>query len=125
MSLRLPSFLLRIGLAVVFAYAATASFLDPITWVGYFPRFLREIVPGETLLPIFSVYEIGLALWLLSGVRVFPAALLSAATMAAIVIPNMAVLDVVFRDVAILFMALALAALHRSDQRPTTHDQRQ
>ena len=119
MHTRLPSFLLRIGLAVVFGYAATASFLDPQSWIGFFPRWLRDIVPGETLLPIFSVYEIGLALWLLSGKAQFKAALVAALTMAAIILPNIMVLDVIFRDVAILFMALALMALVKSEARST------
>lgn len=113
---RLPSFLLRIGLAIVFGYAATASFLDPIAWQGYFPRFLRELIPANILLTTFSIYEILLALWLLSGKYTYYAAILASITMAAIVLPNLNQLDVIFRDIAILFAALALAMLHRESR---------
>ncbi len=112
----LVSFLLRIGLGIVFLYAATASFITPHDWVGFFPQWLRHIISGETLLPIFSTYEIILALWLISGEKTFFAALLAAATLCAIIIPNIFVLDVIFRDVAILFAALALAALTKESR---------
>ncbi len=108
---KLVSFLLRAGLAVVFLYAGIASLLDPISWVGYIPAWLREIVPAETFLLVHAVGEIILALWLLSGKRAFEAAIVSALAMAGIIIFNLNLLDVVFRDFAILVMALALAVL--------------
>ena len=107
------SFLLRAGLAVVFLYAAVASFLDPNSWIGFLPQFLRNIVPANILLILFSIYEIILGLWLLSGKKIYPAAILAIITMASIVIFNMGALDIVFRDVAILFAALALAVLSK------------
>ncbi len=111
----LVSFLLRVGLATVFFYAAIASFLEPENWVGFFPLWMRAILPGTVLLPMFSVYEIALSLWLLSGKRAFEAALLAAATLFAITVTNIGALDIVFRDIAILFAALALAVLHRKN----------
>lgn len=109
----LVSFLLRIGLATVFLYAAVASFLDPLSWIGFFPSFLRDMFDANKLLMFFSVFEIALALWLLSGVRTFFAGLAAAATLSGIILGNLGILDIVFRDVAILFAALALVALHK------------
>jgi hypothetical protein len=110
---RLVSFLLRMGIGLVFFYAAVAAFITPDNWVGFFPQWLHDIIPGTVLLPIFSTYEILLALWLISGKHTYWAALLAAATLLAIVLPNILVLDVIFRDIAILFSALALAALSK------------
>ncbi len=68
---------------------------------------------------IFSIYEIVLGLWLLTDKKTFHAASLAALTMTMIIIFNLSALDLVFRDVAILFAALALAALHHKNC-PTT-----
>jgi len=113
----LVSFLLRLGLAVAFLYAAVAAILDPTSWVGFIPLWLRDIIPGDIFLIIHSVGEIVLALWLLSGKRTYLAALLASAAMFFIIIFNFGALDIVFRDVAILFMAIALAVLTKSEAR--------
>jgi hypothetical protein len=115
MQTRLVSFLLRTGLAIAFLYAAIASFLEPISWIGFFPAFLRELLPAEILLMVFSVYELGLALWLLSGKASYYAGLLSAATLAGIIVFNLGALDIIFRDIAILASALALVALEKPE----------
>lgn len=109
----LVSFLLRLGIASVFLYAAVASILEPDSWVGFLPQWMGSFFPLYTLLIIFSVYEIGLALWLLSGKSAFYAAAIAALTMAGILVQNLGAFDIVFRDVAILFSALALASLHK------------
>ena len=70
----------------------------------------------KIFLPIFSVYEIALGLWLLSNKKTFYAAILSALTMAGIVIFNLQGMNVVFRDVTIFFAAAALAVLTKDNQ---------
>jgi uncharacterized membrane protein YphA (DoxX/SURF4 family) len=102
------SLLLRFGLATIFLYAAISSFLVPEEWVGYFPQVLRDIVPADILLPIFSIYELLLAGWLLSGLYVQYAALLSAATLAGIVVSNFQLFAITFRDIALIFASIAL-----------------
>ena len=99
---------LRLGLAFVFLYAVVGSFMNPDAWIGYFPKFLTTLVPGNLLLPLFSGYEIVLALWLLSGKKVFIPAAISAATMLGIVVFNLSLLDVTFRDIGLFFAAVAL-----------------
>ena len=111
------SLILRIALASVFLYAAISSFISPNDWIGYMPRFMRSIVPDDVLLGGFSVFEIALSVWLLSGLFVKYAALLSAALLAGIVVLNPALLPITFRDIGLFIAALALYAEH---DKPTT-----
>ena len=104
--------LLRIGLAIIFAYAAISSFKNPQDWVGYLPRFLAKSDQAHNVLKIFSVYELGLSLWIASGKYVKYAALLAAATLAGIITFNFKLFAITFRDVALIFSALALFALN-------------
>ena len=110
---RLVSFLLRIGLVSVFLYAAVASFLNPDAWVGFLPLWARNIIPANILLFLFSTYELALAFWLISAKKLYYAALVSGATLLAIIVQNIGALDLVFRDVAIFFSAVALAVMSR------------
>ena len=71
----------------------------------------RDTFPDQMKLILFgfSSYELVLVALLLLDMYVYQAAILSALTMIGIVMTNAAGMDVVFRDVAIMFMALALA----------------
>lgn len=111
----LTPLLLRLGLSIIFLYAAISSLHSPLDWVGYLPSFWRGSPHATSLLRIFSVYEILLALWLLSGRYVRYAGLLCALTLAAIVVSNFSLFAISFRDIALVFAALALAF---SDTRP-------
>jgi uncharacterized membrane protein YphA (DoxX/SURF4 family) len=104
------SLILRIALAFVFLYAAVSSFVSPDDWIGYMPRFMRGIVPDQMLLGGFSLFEIVLSVWLLSGLYAKYAALLAAAMLAGIVVLNPALLPITFRDIGLFIAALALYA---------------
>jgi len=104
----LTSFFLRSGLAIVFFYAGIASLISPQNWIGFIPQFVQNNFPASVLLILFSVYEILLGLWLLSDKKIFYASLVSSVTMFFIIISNIFIFDVVFRDIAILFMAISL-----------------
>lgn len=101
--------LLRIGIAVVFLYAAVAATLQPFNWIGYIPPVLRAIFPADLLLMGFSGFQVLLALWVLSGWKTLYAASLAAITFVAILVVNIGQIDIVFRDIAIFFAAVALA----------------
>jgi len=103
--------LLRIGLAVVFLYAAAGSLMHPEQWVGYLPSFLAEMHNATSLLKAIAVSEILLALWLLSGKFTRYAGLLAAAMLAGIVVSQPSALIITFRDIGLVFMALALAVV--------------
>ncbi len=104
----LTPLLLRFGLAFVFAYAAIGSLVNPDEWIGYLPSQLTEHLSATLLIKFFGVYELLLAVWLLSGVYVRYAALLCAATLGGIIVSNLGILIVTFRDIGLLFAALAL-----------------
>lgn len=104
----LSATLLRVGLAIIFLYAAISSFKNPQDWIGYLPKFARDHISSNTLLHIFSAYEAALALWLLSGRYVKYAALLAALTLGGIVLSNFSLFAITFRDIALIFAALAL-----------------
>ena len=107
----LISFLLRSGLAIVFLYAGISSFLNPTSWIGFVPNFIELIIPKEIFLIIFSAYEILLGTGLLFDYKTFTLAILSSVTLFLILFVNIMNLEILFRDIAILFMALALIAL--------------
>lgn len=112
----LVSFFLRAGLAVVFLYAGIASLISPENWVGFIPQFIQDNFPASILLILFSVYEISIGLWLLSNKKIFYASILSSKIMFLIIIFNFSVFDVVFRDIAILFMAISLVILSKGEK---------
>ncbi len=109
---RLVDFFLRAGLAIAFLYAAVAQMLRPEQWIIWFPAWLGKIADLTILLYIFSAYQVGLALWLFTDKKTVYAACLAAMTLLGIIIFNITALDLIFRDIAMLFMALALLALH-------------
>jgi hypothetical protein len=108
---KLASLLLRVGLASVLLYVAISSFLTPSDWVGYLPHFLTSRFSGHTLLFLFSVYELLLAVWLLSKIYIKYAAALAALTFSIIIFTNPGLLPITFRDITMVFAALALIAI--------------
>lgn len=103
--------LLRLALATVFLYAAIASHVSPKEWIGYFPTMLTDHVSSTLLLRLFSVYELFLAAWLLTGFYVRYAALLAAATLFGIVVSNFHLFIISFRDIGLMLAAVALATM--------------
>jgi len=108
------SWILRIGLAFVFLYAAISGIQSPQEWVGYLPTFMTKFMAATTLLRFFEVYEFALALWLISGFYLRYAALLTALTLGGIVVTNPGQLIITFRDVGLACTALALAVMSKS-----------
>lgn len=109
----LPTLLLRLGLVVILLYAAIGSFVDPREWIGYLPAFLTDIIDGSVLLNMFAIFELALTAWLLSGIYTRYAALVAAAMLTGIVLANFDLFAITFRDIALIFAALALAALSK------------
>lgn len=108
--------ILRWGLAFVFFYAAVASLLSPLNWIGYFPDFLRAVVPARWLLTGFAIYEIILAIFLFTGRKIVWVSPLTAITLVGIAVFNLNILDVTFRDVGLIFMALGLYELVKENK---------
>jgi len=103
------SFFLRVGLSIVFLYVGIAAFLTPNAWIGFIPGFIQNIIPGATFLHMHSIFNILLAIWIMSNKKIFYASILASLSLLAIIVFNYSSLDIIFRDLAILFASLALA----------------
>lgn len=108
-----PRLLLRIAIALAFLYPAISSLITPAAWIGYFPHFMLGVVPDAVLLAIWSLVEVILALWILSGKWIFLPSLIACVALLGIVLFNLPLLDIVFRDVALALVALYLALTAR------------
>ncbi|MBU6321242.1 MAG: DoxX family membrane protein [Patescibacteria group bacterium] len=103
-------FVLRLGLAFAFLYPPYAALSDPLSWEGYFPPFVHALpVSPLVLLHALGVVEVGIAVWVLSGWKIRLPALAAAALLLAIVGFNTFDFEILFRDLAIASIAVALA----------------
>lgn len=107
----LISFFLRLAISIPFLYAAIAAFLTPESWIGFLPGWIGSIMPAEIALSAFSIYQIVLSLWLLSGKWLQYSSLLASTTLLGITIFNLGALDIVFRDVGLFIASVSLALL--------------
>lgn len=109
--------LLRVGVAFALIYPAISAFLTPDAWIGYFPTFARDILGSdaslEYALHLFGIIEVTLGIWILAGKRIFIPSVLATAILFLIVVFNISLLDILFRDIPIMLMAIALAIAHR------------
>jgi hypothetical protein len=115
---RRPLQLLQLGLAFVFVYASISALASPAAYRSYIPSVWAEWSPPMTdlLLRSFALYELTLAVALLTRRFCYLASLLSALTLLGIIGLNADAFEVLFRNVAITFAALALAAMRHGDQ---------
>lgn len=111
--------ILRIGLAFAFLFPPIDAIFDPYSWLGYFPTFIvqnaRAIgIPDLVLLHSFGAVEVIVALWVLSGWRIFWPSCLALIMLLTIVILDSpgGQFEVLFRDLSIASIALALAVAH-------------
>lgn len=109
----LPHIVLRVSLAFSFLYPAVAGLIAPSNWIGYFPSFLLDMFPETGLLITFELFQIVLALWILSGKKPLWANALALFVLVAIIIFNFSQMDVLFRDISLAGIALALILLAR------------
>jgi hypothetical protein len=102
--------IVRIGVAFAFLYPPVDALGSPDSWSGYFPPFLLNSgIDTLVLLHGFGVIEVIIALWILSGWRVYVPAVIAAVMLVSIVAFNLSQFEILFRDLAIAAAALALA----------------
>jgi hypothetical protein len=104
---RLSVTVLRLGLAFVFGYAAVTSLVHPELVAQYVPMAVPPLI-ASALLPLFGVYELGLAVGLMSRRHVNGAAMLAMLTLVVITLLNLDAFGVLFRNVAIGCAAASL-----------------
>src|ERR1700686_3043477 len=98
---RVSNFILRAGVAFAFLYPPIDALLDPYSWIGYLPHFARGFVPDLVLLHGFGLLEVVIALWILSGKKIFLPSLAATAILVVIVFLNLQDFQIIFRDVSI------------------------
>src|SRR3989344_6072154 len=106
---RMANLILRLGVAFAFLYPPIDALFDPDSWIGYFPKFMHGVLPDMVLLHGFGAVEAIIALWILSGKKIVLPSLAATVILTAIIIVNLQNFQIVFRDVAIAAMSLALA----------------
>lgn len=106
---RLAHLTLRVAVAFAFAYPAVNAFFNPESWLGYFPHFMRGYVPDTVLLHSWGALEIVIAVWILSGWRIFFPSALAAVMLLSIVAIDNYQFEILFRDLSIAGAAAALA----------------
>src|SRR3989344_1717535 len=107
---KIISLLLRLSLAFAFIYAAVSIFISPENWIGFVPAFIGNIERAYAL-QAHAVFDLIIGLWLLTNKETFYASVLAALNLFAIVIVNLSQLDIVFRDISLFIVAIALAFL--------------
>ncbi len=108
---------LRIGVAFAFLYPPFAALSDPYSWIGYFPSFLHALPVSElVLLHAFGVLEVAIALWILSGRNIRIPAAIATFLLVGIVLFNLPEFPVLFRDLAIACMTVALVLWPRTER---------
>lgn len=105
----LAALVLRVGVAFAFLYPPINALVDPQSWIGYFPSFVHGYVPDMVLLHGFGLVEVAIALWILSGKRIFIPSALAALLLLAIVVLDASEFQILFRDLSIAAAAAALA----------------
>ena len=103
--------LLRVGLAFVYAYASVAIYFNPESFTKYIPPSMQSMMPMDLFLIVFGVAEVLLVIWLLSGKRTEYAGIISAVIMMSIVLTNITYFSILFRNVCIAFASVALFIL--------------
>ncbi len=113
--LPLAELLLRAALAFAFLYPPINALFDPYAWSGYFPTFLLTLAGSHEilLLHFFGIIEAALAVWILFGRNVRIPCTIAAALLIAIVVFNLNQFAVLFRDLSIALIAIALAIAPR------------
>lgn len=103
--------LLRIGVAIAFIYPPVSAWFNADSWLGYFPGFVVGtfgLFGTTVLLHAFGVFEIIIGLWILSGKHILVPSTLATLTLTLIILFNINQMDVLFRDISIALMSLAL-----------------
>ncbi len=113
---KLSNFLLRFGVSFALLYPPIDALSNPDSWIGYFPKFLQNFASDMTLLHWFGVVEVFLAVWILSGKKIFWPTFIVGFLLLSIIFFNMNNFEVIFRDVTIAAVAFALALDARAGQ---------
>lgn len=105
---RATDIVLRLGLAFAFLYPPIDALFDPESWIGYLPQFVRGYAPELVVLHIFGLLEVAIGIWILFGKKIFLPSLAALGILVVIVLLNLEDFQIIFRDLSIAALALAL-----------------
>lgn len=105
--------IIKIAVAFSFIYPAVASLIAPTSWVGFIPDWTSYIISKESFLLLFSIFQIVLGVSILFLKKIFYPSITAAFILFSIVIFNIGTMDIVFRDISIGLIAIALAIMTR------------
>ena len=101
--------LLRIAIAFAFLYPPYDTLFNPDSWITFFPQFMLGWAPSNELLWGWGIVEVVIALWILSGKKIFIPSLAATILLCLIVIFNLPLMEIVFRDLSLALVAATLA----------------
>ncbi len=109
---------LRFSLALSFIYPAISAWFNPYAWIGYFPAFMLDFAGPNVILMlhIFGATEIVIGLSIIFGRKILYPSIVAAIYLLLIVVLNLSQMDVIFRDISILGIAIALILLHKEEK---------
>jgi hypothetical protein len=101
--------LMRIAIAFAFLYPPFDSYFHPYSWISFFPPFMLGHVSDGMLLFGWGAIEAIIAVWILSGKKIFIPSLAATILLLAIVVFNLSMFEIVFRDISLALVAATLA----------------
>lgn len=111
------SLLIRVGLAIVFVYAAISALITPNAWVGFIPDFSNQFLDPIIALDILSVMQLLLAVWLVTPYLPIFSAIVSALFLGGLMVTNIEEFLITFRDIALVFGCAAVVVLEWPQKR--------
>ncbi|MBI2133438.1 hypothetical protein HYU11_02030 [Candidatus Woesearchaeota archaeon] len=109
---KLASLVLRLGIAIVLLYSSISLIVQQESWARL--SGIELIIEPESAILLFLLFQILLSLWLVSGIMIFEAAIVSAATLLLITLFNTGFFA---RDAAIISGSMALIVLNHKKNR--------
>ncbi|OHA17379.1 MAG: hypothetical protein A3G52_03750 [Candidatus Taylorbacteria bacterium RIFCSPLOWO2_12_FULL_43_20] len=109
---KISYFLIRTAIAFAFLYPAVRIHFDPQSWTGYFPLFIKASIPELILVSIYTFVHVAIAVWILTGKKLFVPYATATILLLAVVLFNLNQIDILFRDISLLFVTAGLAVGH-------------
>lgn len=109
---KLAELILRLGSAFAFIFPPLNALVNPYSWIGYFPSFIKGFVPDLVLLHSFGAVEIIIALWIIFGKKIFWPSATASLMLLGIIVFNFNNFEILFRDISILAMTLSLSIMY-------------
>lgn len=111
----LPAFFLRLGLGYCFLFAAFEIFIFPERLTPYIPDFITTFIPANIFHPLFGIFEVILAIWLILGKKLLIPSIIASMMLLGIILFNLDKYAVLFRNIGLMFSAVSLAIMTQTE----------